>query len=457
VILTITTTYRPATDLGFLLHKHPDKVQTFPLPFGHAHVFFPEADEDRCTAALLLDIDSLDIVRSKAQGRKMAGHYVNDRPYTISSFMAVAIAKVFGTALSGHCRAREALPDQAIPLQAHLSVLPSDEGEPLIRRIFEPLGYEVEVQKTLLDPAFAEWGEAPYYAVTLRAVISLHRLLNHLYVLIPVLDNDKHYYIADDEVAKLLQHGKGWLNSHPERETISWRYLKHNSRLTQTALSRMAYGSQAGSSPEEGPSHRPVPLREQRIQTVLDVLKASEVSRILDLGCGEGELLRHLIQEPVFNELVGVDVSLATLAKAKDRLHLDTLPERQSRRVKLWHGSLIYRDRRLEGFDAATVTEVIEHIEPALLPAFDRALFEFARPRVVIVTTPNREYNRLFESLGPDTLRHADHRFEWTRQQFTDWAEQAAAQFGYQVRIQGIGPEDPVLGSPTQMGVFQRK
>ncbi|MCL4319232.1 MAG: 3' terminal RNA ribose 2'-O-methyltransferase Hen1 [Firmicutes bacterium] len=450
MILTITTTYHPATDLGYLLHKHPDKVQTFPLPFGQALVFFPEAGEDRCTAALLLDIDPIGIVRSKTRNPPVAQHYVNDRPYTVSSFMSVAIAKVFGTALSGNCRAREYLPHQAIWLEAYLGVLPSDGGEPLIRRIFEPLGYTLRIQKTLLDPLFADWGEAPYYAVTLQAETSLYKLLNHLYVLIPVLDNDKHYYISDDEVEKLLHHGEGWLKSHPERETITWRYLKHNSRLTTRALSLLEPTSQ---SPEDA-SERPLPLREQRIQAVLNVLKKTEVSRILDLGCGEGGLLNYLVQEPLFKELVGLDISLAALRKAHKRL--DAMPERLSRKVKLWHGSLIYRDRRLEGFDAAVLMEVIEHIEPELLSYFERALFEYARPRVVILTTPNKEYNSLFASLAPNGLRHADHRFEWTRQEFGHWTEKTANRFGYQVRTHEVGAEDPTLGSPTQMGVFQR-
>jgi 3' terminal RNA ribose 2'-O-methyltransferase Hen1 len=119
-------------------------------------------------------------------------------------------------------------------------------------------------------------------------------------------------------------------------------------------------------------------------------------------------------------------------------------------------GSLIYRDPRLEGFDAAAVVEVIEHLEPERLRAFERVLFEFARPGTVVVTTPNREYNVEFEGLAAGRFRHRDHRFEWTRQEFRDWAERAAARYGYKVRFLPIGQESPEHGPPTQMGVLSR-
>ncbi len=248
---------------------------------------------------------------------------------------------------------------------------------------------------------------------------------------------------------KLLRHGKGWLDTHPECDTIAWRYLKHNSRLTQTALLRLT----PSPSPQEE-SVKPQPLREQRMQGVLNVLKEHNVQRVLDLGCGEGELLRRLLPDPQFTELVGLDISPSALEKAKERL--DAMPERQARPVQLLHGSLTYRDRRLEGYDAACVIEVIEHIDPALLAYFEQALFGYARPRIVVLTTPNREYNRLFGSLDPSAFRHPDHRFEWTRQQFSQWTEKTASRFGYHVKIQGVGPDDSTLGTPTQMGVFQR-
>jgi 3' terminal RNA ribose 2'-O-methyltransferase Hen1 len=148
-------------------------------------------------------------------------------------------------------------------------------------------------------------------------------------------------------------------------------------------------------------------------------------------------------------------VSIRSLDMARDRLKLDRLPERQAARIKLLHGSLIYRDRRLERFDAAAVVEVVEHLDKPRLSAFERAVFEFARPGTLVLTTPNREYNVTWENVGSERLRHADHRFEWTRDEFRAWAEGIAGRHGYSVRFQAIGPMDEVLGPPTQMAVFR--
>jgi hypothetical protein len=116
----------------------------------------------------------------------------------------------------------------------------------------------------------------------------------------------------------------------------------------------------------------------------------------------------------------------------------------------------MYRDRRLSGYDAATLIEVIEHLDPPRLAALERVVFENAQPGTVVVTTPNAEYNVKFESLPPGRFRHKDHRFEWTRAQFAQWANATAARFGYGVRFLPVGPEDPAIGAPTQMGVFSK-
>ena len=454
-LLTITTTHNPATDLGYLLHKHPDKVQTFPLSFGQAHVFYPQASDIRCTAALLIDVDPIGLVRGKAGGEGVSDQYVNDRPYTASSFLSVALAQVFSTALAGHCKARPNLVQQSLPLQAVIAVLPCDGGESLIRRLFEPLGYQVTVTGSPLDDQFPDWGGSPYYTVTLTATVRLQELLSHLYVLMPVLDNDKHYFVGEDEVAKLLRHGDGWLEAHPERELITWRYLKRSRRLAMAALARLVPEESVDVEPSS-PDGRGPSLHDQRLAAVVETLQDHGARRVLDLGCGEGRLLRLLLRDPAFTEVVGMDVSHRALERAEERLHLDHLPSRLEGKVKLIHGSLTYRDRRLEGYDAAVLVEVVEHVDSARLPALERAVFEFAHPALVVVTTPNAEYNRLFPTLASGAMRHADHRFEWTRQEFSDWAKTVADRFGYTVQIQGVGPEDPSVGAPSQMGVFAR-
>lgn len=466
MLLTLTTTHRPATDLGYLLHKNPARLQSFELPFGQAHVFYPEAAEETCTAALLLEVDPVGLVRGRrgpaGEGRQLE-HYVNDRPYVASSFLSVALNEVFGTALSGRSKERPELAAAPLPLCAQVAALPCRGGEALLRRLFEPLGYTVEAEPYPLDETHPEWGSSPYFTVTLAAEKRLAELLTHLYVLIPVLDRDKHYWVGDDEVEKLLRHGAGWLAEHPERELIAERYLKRRRSLVREALSRLVAEEQPdGDTPDvardeaEAAIERRISLNEQRIGSVVAALKGAGARRVLDLGCGEGQLLRALLPDRQFEEIVGLDVSYRALETAKERLHLDRLPAAQAERVKLLHGALTYRDARLSGFDAAAVVEVIEHLDPPRLTAFERVLFEFTRPATAVVTTPNAEYNVRWPSLPAGRFRHADHRFEWTRAEFQAWSRAVAGRFGYSVRFAPVGPDDPEVGSPTQMAVFTR-
>ena len=466
MLLEVTTTLRPATDLGYLLHKHPARAQSFDLAFGRVHVFFPEASPDRCTAALLLDVDPVRLVRGTGGPAGDGGllrQYVNDRPYVASSFLSVAIARVFRSALKGESSERPDLVAQPIPLEARLSVLPCRSGEDFLRRLFEPLGYEVATEQLPLDPTFPAWGASRYFRLTLRATKPLRELLGHLYVLVPVLDDEKHYWVTEDEVDKLLRYGEGWLATHPERELIAARYLKHQRGLVRDALERLtleeapdADAAEDARAAEEESLERPVSLNEQRLGAVLTVLKGSGAQRVLDLGCGEGKLIRLLFAERQFAEIVGMDVSWRALEIATERLKLDRLAPAHRRRVRLLHGSLMYRDPRLAGFDAAAVVEVIEHLDPPRLAAFERVVFESARPGTVVITTPNVEYNVKWETLPAGRLRHRDHRFEWTRAQFASWANANALRFGYAVRFLPVGDADPVVGSPTQMGVFTR-
>lgn len=466
MLLTITTTHWPATDLGYLLHKHPERFQSFDLSFGQAHVFYPEVSETRTTAALLLDVDPVGMVRGKHRDRRasgLLGHYVNDRPYVASSFLSVAVSQVLGTALGGRCKDRPQLVDQPIPLAARIEVLPVRAGEGFVHRIFEPLGYTVETVHHPLDEQFPEWGESPYFSVTISGTKTLSELLTHLYVLIPVFDNQKHYYVGEDELEKLLSKGAGWLASHPEKQQISRRYLRNRPNLYREALARLVEEEQVEVTDEDAKPdrqedvlERTLSLNEQRLGTVLSALRASGARTVLDLGCGEGKLLKELISDRQFERIVGLDVSLRTLEFAEKRLKLERLPERRASRIQLVHGSLIYRDSRLSGFDAAAVVEVIEHLDPPRLSAFERVLFEFARPATVVLTTPNREYNVMWETLPAGNFRHADHRFEWSRQEFEEWALRVAEQHGYAVRFVPVGPVDDMVGAPTQMGVFER-
>lgn len=463
MLLSITTTHCPASDLGFLLHKHPDRFQSFELSFGHAHVFYPEVAEDRCTACLMLDVDPVGMVRGKSANQNfLLAQYVNDRPYVASSLMSVAISQVFGSALQGKCKVRPELACTAIPFEAKLDVLPVRGGEGFLQSVFEPLGYTVAASRHTLDEEFADWGDSPYFTVVIQKTTTLTELLSHLYVLIPVFDNNKHYYVGRDELEKLLDKSRGWLAEHPLKEQIARRYLKFQSSLYREALARLVEEEASSEDEEEiTPNQQaeetleqPLSLNDQRLGAVLAALRGTGVRRVLDLGCGEGKLIRELLRDRQFEEIVGLDVSIRALEVAKDRLRLDRLPPAQSERIKLLHGSLMYRDKRLAGFDAAAVVEVVEHLDPPRLSAFERMLFEFARPKAVVLTTPNREYNVMWESLPAGRLRHPDHRFEWTREEFQAWANRIGEKFGYAITFLPIGPVDDRVGSPTQLAVF---
>ena len=449
MLLTISTTRQPATDLGYLLHKNPARVQAFELSFGRAHVFYPEASEERCTAALLLDVDPVGLVRGRGA---LLTDYINDRPYVASSFLSVAIARVFGSALAGRSKDRPELVDQPLPLSAGIAALPCRGGEDVVRGLFEPLGYKVAV-----SPADEDANAVRYRNVTLECSKPLTELLTHLYVLIPVLDNRKHYWVGDAEVDKLIARGEGWLDAHPLRDMIVRRYLKHQSGLAGEAIARLSDGEGVEQETvQDDAAEHFLPLNDIRIAAVVRVLKECGAKRLLDIGCGEGRLLKELLAVPQFQEIVGVDVSVNALQLAGRRLRLNRLPDLKRRRIKLLHGAMTYRDARLEGYDAAAIVEAVEHLDPGQLNTFERAMFEYAKPETVVVTTPNREYNVNYPNIAEGAFRHRDHRFEWTRTEFAAWADKVTEAHGYSVTIEPVGEVDPVLGPPTQMGIFHR-
>ncbi|MGN9782899.1 3' terminal RNA ribose 2'-O-methyltransferase Hen1 [Nonomuraea sp. ZG12] len=499
MLLTISTTARPATDLGFLLHKHPDKVQRFGQSFGEATVFYPEAGEQRCTAALLLDIDPVALARSRGKGSPdfSLSQYVNDRPYAASSLLAVALADVFRTARAGRCASRQELADTPLPLEIRLPALPCRGGPELAERLFAPLGWRVEAQPVLLDEGFPEWGESRYVRLALSGTVRLADALNHLYVLLPVLDDGKHYWIASDEIDKLIRAGGGWLRDHPERTMITRRYLGRRWAMARTALARLA---ELGDEPEErlapavseeaaaeetaadeaaaaeAEAHAEAAepetaeaeaaasegagvgkrksLNLQRRIAVLETLEELGATSVIDLGCGQGELVGALLARPRFARVAGMDVSSMALTIAARKLKLDRMPDSKRDRLTLFQGALTYTDKRLSGYDAAVLMEVVEHVDPPRLAALEQVVFGHARPGHVLVTTPNIEYNVRYDFLTG--LRHPDHRFEWTRAEFEAWAARVAGRYGYRVSVKPVGEPDPDLGPPTQMGVFVR-
>ena len=467
MLLTIATTFTPATELSYLLHKHPDRFQRFELGFGAACVFYPEFTEERAEIALWLEIDSVGILRGQSIDKNFhLGQYVNDRPFVASSFLSTAISQVFGSALNGRSKERPELVKQPIPLVAKLDVIPCQGGESFLRRVFEPLGYDVVVEGYPLDAANPTWGMSRYFSVSLSATKTVADLLNHLYVLIPAFDGAKHYFVGDAEVEKLLEKGKEWIASHPEREEIAKRYLCRRWSLYREAMARLTSDANmeaesetvevADAADDGSDDSESIPLNEQRMAAVASAIQASGARTVIDLGCGEGKLLKRLSQEKQFDRLAGVDVHVASIEFASRRLRKALRNEAKRERVQLFQGSLTYRDARFAGFDTAALVEVIEHLDPPRLKALERVVFEFAAPGTIVVTTPNAEYNVKWPSLPQERFRHEDHRFEWTRAEFQNWANRVAHSNGYNVRFEPIGLVDEQVGSPTQMAIFTR-
>lgn len=544
MLLTITTTANPATDLGFLLHKHPDRAQSFEQSFGTAHVFYPEAAAERCTAALLLDVDAQALLRSRTSVSTpdfALAQYVNDRPYATSSLFTVALGRVFRSALRGVCQARPALARTPIPLELRMPAVPCRAGAARARALFEPLGWTVDAEPVPLDPGLPGWGDSHYLSLTLTGTVRLSEALSHLYVLLPAMDGGKHYWVDQSEVDKLLRAGglpdavartagdgrgevgavgangavtapagsatpaadtdaddaagttagaataapgSGWLAGHPEREWIARRYLHRRDAYVRTALARLTETEDSGASDDdpaveetgpEGRDERAPGLAEQRADAVMAVLAAENATSVIDLGCGPGRLLERLVRDRALTRVTGVDVSVVALERAHRRTCRGCDPGggRGHRplsatvggavggagtppRPALLAGSVVYRDRRFSGYDAAVLMEVVEHLDPSRLPAMEASVFGAARPRVVVVTTPNVEYNAHYAGLADGALRHGDHRFEWTRAEFARWTDEVAGRFGYSVRRLPVGPQDPATGAPTQMGVFTR-
>lgn len=451
--MLLTVTYEPdsgsetdATVLGYLLHKHPARAQTFTAPVGDVHVFAPEAHPERCTFALLLEVDPVGLVRNK-RFRGDAGaldHYVNDRPYVASSMLAVAIGAVFRTAMTGRSDSYPDLAASPIPLRIAMPVVSVRGDADLLERLFGPCGWDVSFEQIPLDAAFPEWGPSRFSSIVLTGRVRLAEALRQLYVLLPVLDDAKHYWVGDDEIAKLERAGEGWLAAHPERELITRRYLLHHGSLVSQTLEADA----------EAPA---TPLRHARADAVIRALADVGARSVVDMGCGPGALLTLLAKDRTFSRVIGVDVSAHALEKAARVLHLDRASDAERERIQLLHGSVVYRDERLRGVDAMVLMEVIEHLEPSRLAAVEDAVFAGAAPASVIVTTPNAEYNALYPGMVAGAFRHDDHRFEWTRAEFREWVDAAAARHGYTAEHRPVGPEHSVHGAPTQLAILRRE
>lgn len=460
----------PATDLGYLLHKHPDRVQSFATTQGEATVFYPVADADKCRA--VLRVDGTD---ARVDSHTDIDRHVNTIPYAASTRLVVALGKVFGDALAGRCTARPELVDHVWDVSVLIPSVPV-RGTLTPADVFEPLGWSVTARAEPLTPT--EWGDSDFVTLTLSGRFTVRDSLRHIAIALPALAGDKHYFVDDDDIDKLLRHGEGWLETHPRRDSIVRGYLKNLGALARDALTRLDPASTCDEESADQDLHDQDlhdrefrvgdlqgedfgddmaadrrmavgrrPLAAERIEAVAGMVRALGARSVLDVGCGEGRLLGTLSADGVFARLAGVDVSTDELGSATKRLE-------RRRGIELWQSSLLYTDARCRGFDVVVLMEVIEHIDRGRLPVAVDSVFETMQPGAVIVTTPNSEYNPVYGIT--DGFRHPDHRFEFTRDEFESWCRGVAADHSYTVTTSGIGQVSDDVGTPTQCAVFRR-
>jgi len=274
-----------ARDLGFLLHKHPDHLHTRETGQGIASIFYTEKGDTRTTAILHLALDPVALVRGKnAQSDGLLAQYVNDRPYVANSFLSVALARSFGQTLSGKSKERQALADRPLPFEVRVIPVAIAGGADVAKTVFEPLGYHAD--PVLID----ESGQRGIYDLRLKGTVFLRDVLSHLYVLVPVLDNAKHWFIDKEAIEKLLAKGEGWLPQHPAKTLITTRALKHRRALVHAALERLADEEPEPEIPDGAPPpepeealEKPMRLHDLRLDTVaallLSLIHISEPTR----------------------------------------------------------------------------------------------------------------------------------------------------------------------------------
>lgn len=466
MLLTITTTHQPATDMGYLLGKHPNRCQTFDFPWAKAHVFYPEASHERCTIALAVELLTHKLnPNNRGTAHSRQEHFVNDRAYAATSHLALVINQLFSQAYASQNKDKPELSNTPLPLEVWLPTVPRGRHPDTASQLFEPLGYTVAAKPLPLDQKKPDSGYSRHIDLTLSHTITMAEMLRHLYVLLPTMDGGKHHYIEQDDVEKLMRFGEGWLSTHPKRDMIVNSSMNEKRSFANKVVAMLDEQNQAQEQPDENSPQetrherqeahveRGIGLNKMRRDAVLKAVKDSSPNSVIDLGCGEGTLTLALLQENPSFRVTAMDVSTRAMSTLERRA--GRLTPAQKDRLKTFHGSLSYRDRRLADHDTAVAMEVVEHIDEEKLSSFEDTVLAGARPKTLIVTTPNREYNAVF-GMEPGTRRHRDHRFEWDRQEFKKWANDSAAAHGYSVAILPIGPVDPSMGPPSQMAVFTR-
>lgn len=443
MLFKITTKNRDPNDLSFLLHKHHAKIHNVETRHGQAIVFFSEKSYDVTSCCVTMEIDSIGLTKRFDHGNGQIGldAYVNDSPYSYSQIMNSAVRKVFGTTLTGVCKMKPELSSLEIDFEILLTPVrvPSKD---LVVNLFEPLGYDITMSDHSKYSKNVDFGLNPYVSIKLKKKGVLSLILSHINVLLGAIDTRRVNEINDDEIESLVNRSISWINEHPKKEFLLQRLLKKKKHVLAAKLMLDPNSEETKAEGEFAPRRR---LNDDRHDKIVEIVKSLKPKKLLDLGCGEGNFLKKIANEDI-EKITGVDSFIEVLRWAKRKTE-------GYKNINLVQSGLTYHDKRLQGYDTATLIEVIEHNDHERLKLIIDNIFGHMSLDNIIISTPNIEYNVIYNVIG---FRHNDHRFEMTRKEFNDWAENIGLTYKYFVSFDGAGEVSSDHGQPTQIAIFRK-
>jgi 3' terminal RNA ribose 2'-O-methyltransferase Hen1 len=445
--LTIKATGNNAEVISYLLAKNPNNLYERRNNGHFVRMFYNKFSHEEVEVTLFVTPDPIGLARNSSETYDITS-YINDREFVVSSIFCSFIRSSLGTALNGKPKEEYAAwVDHAFNIEFSFGPVASDLSDQQIIELFNPLGYEVKIS----------YGEANYQMdiknkstarfIVLKGLTTLQNGLRQLFVLIPVLDNYKHYYIDEKEIEKIERYGEGWLDTHPQRETIFRRALRFKELYRSVE-------KDTGTNQKGKVLENKVRLNDLRYEKIVDCINnLNNKESIVDFGSGEGKLSVRLGFVKGVREILAVEPSEYATLKAIKRFEELKDKEDFIQPTPIM-GSLFYYDERLKSKDIMVLCEVIEHIDEYRLPKIMATIFREYKPKTLIITTPNKEYNQVYD-MGKE-YRHPDHRFEWTREEFHEWCI-GQNPGNYELTFDGIGEEHQSFGFPTQLCLFTHK
>lgn len=455
--LAIKATGEGAKMLSFLLSKNPQNLYDRMEKGYRVRLTYTVFSDSEVEALIFVTPDPVELVKNSPDTYEIT-QYINDREFVVSSIFCSNTRSALGTALNG--RPKEEYLDwakHAFQLTIGFGPVATDLPDAAIKNLFEPLGYQTEIERGRADYNFQFKERSSARFINLQSKVTLQNALQHLFVLIPVLDDYRHYFIDEREIEKLERYGEGWLADHPLKELIIKRTLRFRELIDQMVLnSHQTELINEAVTPEPNISSQPVvrlnKLRYQRLVKIIEDLAARE--SIVDFGAGEGKLSVRLGFIPGVKEILAVEPTEKEQLRALKRFSEASRKDDFIAPTPVW-GSLFYYDEQLCGKDVMILSEVIEHIDESRLPRVMDTILGSYKPQVLLITTPNAEYNPVYQM--EEGIRHKDHRFEWSRAEFAEWTYCLARNYAYEVQIDGIGEEAEGYGHPSQLAILTRQ